>query len=47
MIDFAYLTQKFLVQYISNTCKWQTFAVHTLHFLYKLAESYIMPGTNC
>ena len=32
--------------YIANTCKWQRFTVNTVHLLYKLAESHIMPGTN-
>ena len=43
MIDFVQL-KTFL--YIANTCKQQRFTVDTLHLLYKLAESYIMPGTN-
>ena len=31
----------------ANTCKYQTFAVHIVHLLHKLAESHIMLGTNC
>ena len=26
---------------------WRTFTVHTVLLLYKLAETHIMPGTNC
>ena len=43
MIDFVKL-KTFL--YIANTCKQQRFTVNTVHLLYKLAESHIMPGTN-
>ena len=43
MIDFVEL-KTFL--YIANTCKLQRFTVNTLHLLYKLAESHIMPETN-
>ena len=32
--------------YIANTCKSQRFTVNTVHLLYKLAKSHIMPGTN-
>ena len=41
MIDFVCLIKIFL--YIAKACKWQTFTVHTA----QLAESPIMPGTNC
>ena len=43
MIDFVQL-KNFL--YIANTCKQQRFTVNTVHLLYKLAESHIMPRTN-
>ena len=43
MIDFVEL-KTFL--YIANTGKWQRFTVNTVHLLYKLAESHIMPETN-
>ena len=33
--------------YVANTCKWQIFTEHTVHLLYKLAESHVMPRTNC
>ena len=42
MIDFVELK----TFYIANTCKLQRFTVNTLHLLYKLAESHIIPGTN-
>ena len=43
MIDFVQL-KTFL--YIGNTCKQQRFTANTVHSLYKLAESHVMPGTN-
>ena len=43
MIDFV-LLKTFV--YIANTCKQQIFTVNTVHVLYKLAESHIMPGPN-
>ena len=45
MIDVVYLTQNFL--YRANTCKWKTFTLHTVHLLYKLAKTHIMPRTCC
>ena len=43
MIDFAQF-KTFL--YLANTCKQKRFIVNAVHLLNKVAESYIMPGTN-
>ena len=43
MIDFPQL-KTFL--YLANTCKQKRFTVNAVHLLNKLAESYIMSGTN-
>ena len=43
MIEFVQVNT---LLYIANTCKQQRFTINTVHLLYKLAESHIMPGAN-
>ena len=44
MIDFTYLIELFL--YIAKACQWQTFTMHSVQLLCKLAQNHIIPGAN-